>query len=296
MDQTSTYAQAPQLLRKPYTCSATHEEREYFLYLPAGYEADPERQWPVMLFLHGGGERGDGRDDLDWVLHNGPLGEAWIYKHDLPFIIIAPQLPVFDQADQIELRAGKPRPVRLAQGVSPRQVIDRPDFPMLRSASERPPKYGSLDSWGIEGAPGGWQNCEPDLLAMVDATLGAYRADPSRVYLTGLSYGGYGTWYMATAHPQRWAAIVPICGGGNPALAHRLAEVQMPVWIFHGGRDEVVLPKYSYEMANALEEAGHESVRFTVHEDLPHNCWDRVYSGEDIYNWLLQFHLEVLRP
>jgi len=296
MDQTSSYALAPQLLRKSYTCSATHEEREYFLYLPARYDADPDRQWPVMLFLHGGGERGDGRADLDWVLHNGPLGEAWIYKHDLPFIIIAPQLPVFDRADQIEMRAGKPLPMRLAQGVPPRQAIERPDFAMIRGDSGRPPKYGSLDSWGIEGAPGGWQNCDADLLAMVDATLSAYRADPKRVYLTGLSYGGYGTWYMATAHPQRWAAIVPICGGGNPALAHRLAEVQMPVWIFHGGRDEVVLPRYSYEMANALEEAGHESVRLTIHEDLPHNCWDRVYSGEDVYTWLLQYRLDVAHP
>ena len=143
----------------------------------------------------------------------------------------------------------------------------------------------------MEGAPGGWQNCEADLLTMVDATLSEYRADPARVYLTGLSYGGYGTWYMATAHPQRWAAIAPMCGGGNPALAARLADVQMPVWIFHGGRDEVVAPKYSYEMANALEEAGHQSVRLTIHEDLPHNCRDRVYAGEDLYNWLLQFHL-----
>ena len=291
MGQAIRQDSAAQLLRKRYACTAMNDEREYFLYLPAGYEAEPERKWPVMLFLHGGGERGDGRADLDWVLHNGPLGEAWIYRHDLPFIIIAPQLPVFDMDDQIELRAGKPRPVRLAQGVPPRQVIERGDFPMLRGESMRPPQYGSLDSWGIEGAPGGWQNCEADLLTMVDVTLSEYRADPSRVYLTGLSYGGYGTWYMAMAHPQRWAAIAPICGGGNPALAHRLADMQKPVWIFHGGRDEVVLPKYSYEMANALEAAGHESVRLTVHEDLPHNCWERVYSGEDLYNWLLEFHV-----
>ena len=291
MDQTSPHTSEAQLLRKSYRCTALDEEREYFLYLPAGYEADPERLWPVMLFLHGGGERGDGRADLDWVLHNGPLGEAWIYRHDLPFIIIGPQLPVFDKDHQIELRKDAVKPARQLEGVPPRRAVERAGFPMVRGGSPRPPRFGSLDAWGVEGAPGGWQNCEADLLTMVDATLSEYRADPARVYLTGLSYGGYGTWYMATAHPQRWAAIAPMCGGGNPALAARLADVQMPVWIFHGGRDEVVAPKYSYEMANALEEAGHQSVRLTIHEDLPHNCWDRVYAGEDLYNWLLQFHL-----
>ncbi len=299
MDQSRGQVSAPQLLRKPYACAATKEEREYLLYLPTGYESEPERRWPVLLFLHGGGERGDGRDDLDWVLLHGALGEAWVHRHDLPFIIIGPQLPVFGMHNQVALRAQENKPQRLAEGAPrrssvsfpPRPPLESGDFPMVRAESTRPPRFGVNDDWGVKGATGGWQNCEAELLGMVDATLRDYRADASRVYLSGLSYGGYGTWYMGTAHPERWAAIAPICGAGNPALAHRLADVQKPVWIFHGGRDEVVLPKWSYEMANALEAAGHRSVRLTVHEDLPHNCWERVYSGEDLYHWLLEFHL-----
>jgi len=255
---------AAQLLRKPYRSTATNEGREYLLYLPADYETDVDKRWPVILFLHGGGERGNGLGDLDYVLWHGPLAEAWIWNRDLPFIMIGPQLPVFDRAEQLRLREGRPKPQRLPEGSPPRRDEGRLQVtqnPMVRAPDSAPGIFGTTADWGIDGAPGGWQLCEQDLLSMVDATLREYRADPDRVYLTGLSYGGYGTWHLATTRPDRWAAIAPICGGGNPGLAYRLAEVQMPIWIFQGGRDVVVKPAWSYPMANALEKAGHTSVR-----------------------------------
>ncbi len=279
-----------QLLRKSYQSMATNQQREYFLYLPTGYETEREKLWPVILFLHGGGERGDGLEDLDYVLLHGPLGEAWIQRRDLPFIMIGPQLPVFGMHDQARLREGSPKPKRLLSGVPPRLDEERPDQPMTRAPDNTP--SGTTEAWGKEGAINGWQRCEQDLLNMVDATLRDYRADQDRVYLTGLSYGGYGTWYMATSHPDRWAAIAPICGGGNPELAHRLAEVDMPIWIFQGGRDSLVKPQWIYTMANALEKAGHKTVRLTIHEDLGHNAWTRVYEGEDLYNWFLSHRHE----
>lgn len=276
-----------QLLRRPYQSTTTNERREYWLYLPAGYEPDAEALWPLMLFLHGGGERGDGLEDLDYTLKHGPLTEAWIQKRDLPFIIIAPQLPVLGMDHQIRTRQDAPRPARLPSGVPPRADPERPKAPMARAPDLAPGIFGTTADWGKDGAPGGWQLCEQDLLNMVDTTLREQRADPDRVYLTGLSYGGYGTWHMATAHPERWAAIAPICGGGDPAQAHRLAEVQMPIWIFQGGRDVVVKPDWIYPMANTLEQAGHTSVRLTIHEDCGHDAWTRVYAGEDLYQWFL---------
>jgi predicted peptidase len=255
--------------------------------LPWGYETEAKKRWPIIIFLHGGGERGNGLEDLDYVLAHGPMMEAWIQRRDLPFIIIAPQLPIFDMHDQVQMREEKPKPKRLASGVPPRPAKDRPDRPMWRAPDDTPLSYPGVDRWGKEGAKGGWQNCEQDLLDMVDATLHDYRGNPDRVYLTGLSYGGYGTWHMATAHPDRWAAIAPICGDGNPDLVRRLVEVRMPIWIFQGGRDPVVRPQWVYTMARALEQAGHGSVRLTVHEDLGHNVWTRVYAGEDLYNWFL---------
>jgi predicted peptidase len=142
-------------------------------------------------------------------------------------------------------------------------------------------------SWGTLGPPDGWWKCEDDLVAMLDEVLRDFRADPQRVYLTGLSYGGFGTFYMAAAHPDRWAAIAPIVGTGDPAAAPILAERSLPIWMFGGGRDELVRVDWLYEMANALETAGHTSVRFTVHEDATHDAWKRVYAGQDLYSWFL---------
>jgi len=276
-----------QLLRKPYKSSATGKLREYLLYLPAGHKADDEKVWPVMLFLHGGGERGDGVDDLDFVMVHGPLREAWIRHRDLPFIIIGPQLPLFDQEFQTRMRAGVPKPTRRPNGPPPRSEEDRPAERMARAADLTPSIYGAMEQFGERGIPGGWHLCEDDLLAMVDDVLKEYRADPERVYLTGLSYGGYGSFTLAAAYPELWAAVAPICGDANADIAIKLAAAQMPLWIFQGGRDPVVKAHWVYEVASALEEAGHRSVRLTVHEDLGHDVWTRVYAGQDLYDWLL---------
>jgi predicted peptidase len=275
------------LLRRPYESTATGERREYFIYLPAGYRPEGEELWPVMLFLHGGGERGDGLDDLDYALRHGPLHEAWLQHRDLPFIMIGPQLPVFDQDWQVQLRSGVPRPARLASGPAPRAQVTRPDRPMRRAPKSEPAEFGVTEAWGDDGPPGGWQLCQEDLLSMVDTVLAAYNGDPDRVYLTGLSYGGYGSFYLAAVAPERWAAVAPICGDANTDLVVSIAEAQMPIWIFHGGRDVRVKPEWVYDVANALEEAGHRSVRLTIHEDLPHDAWTRVYAGQDLYDWFL---------
>jgi predicted dienelactone hydrolase len=134
----------PSLLRPIYTSTATDQERRYLLYLPSGYSDLTNRAWPVIFFLHGGGERGDGLDDLDHVLAHGPIYEAWIQKRDLPFIIVAPQLPVFDQADQLRMRADRP-PERLGKGVPPRPSL-RPSEPMMRRRDVDPPSRSTADA------------------------------------------------------------------------------------------------------------------------------------------------------
>src|SRR5690606_7914297 len=101
-----------QLLRRSYDSAATDLRREYFVYLPQGYEDSEEQRWPVMLFLHGNGQRGNGLDDLDYVLRHGPLTEAWLQKRPLPFIIISPQLPLFGELEAIEDQKFHPRPAR----------------------------------------------------------------------------------------------------------------------------------------------------------------------------------------
>jgi predicted peptidase len=268
-----------QLLRKRYDSKATGQPREYFLYLPVGYQSETGKKWPVILFLHGGGERGDGLKDLDYTLVHGPLMEAWVQGRDLPFIIINPQMPLFDRPEPQR----QPVPQRSAAGTAPpRPYGNRPSQPMAREAAEQPARNRT------GSPPQGWEMLEDEILAMVDNTVADYRADAARVYLTGLSYGGYGTWFLSTRHPERWAAIAPICGGGDPKLIDRIVSQKLPLWIFHGGRDTTVPVSRSVEMAVALEAAGHPEVRLTVHEDLGHNVWTRVYEGQDLYTWFLK--------
>jgi predicted peptidase len=273
----------PELLRLPYESSATGKGREYLLYLPVGYRDHATQLWPVICFLHGAGERGNGLDDLDYVMRHGPMMEAWIQKRDLPFIIMGPQLPVFDQEGQLRFREGVAKPARLQSGVPEREPESRSDRPMVRIEDNDPQPWGEL------GPPDGWWKCEDDLLAILDEVLRDYRGDPHRVYLTGVSYGGYGTFYMAAAHPDRWAAAAPIVGTGDPDTATVLAERDLPIWMFGGGRDGSVRVGWLYEMAQALEAAGHSSVRFTVHEDTGHDAWKRVYAGQDLYDWFLSY-------
>jgi len=164
----------------------------------------------------------------------------------------------------------------------PRPAGEPQQPPMARKDSGEKPR------WEAEGPPQGWWVYEKDVINMVDQTLKGYRTDPGRVYVTGLSYGGFGTWHFAGAFPDRWAAVAPICGAANPKTIPRIAEARLPIWIITGGRDTTVRPEWVLESAVALEEAGHPDVRFTVHEDRPHDAWTRAYEGWDLYNWFLQ--------
>ncbi len=272
----------PQLLRVPFTSTVTQESHNFFLYLPKDYNVLPDKKWPVMLFLHGNGERGNGQDELDWVMVHGPLMEAWVQKRDLPFIIISPQLPMFG-LDTIHSWIRDRDPVRIPRrqehGVPAREPVD----PVVEEMTGDFP----ADSFPYLTKTDGWELIMDDLLYMVRSTLEDYRGDPDRVYLTGLSYGGFGTWTLAASYPEMWAAILPIAGWGHPDIVGPIARHHIPVWAFAGGRDPVVPVRYFYPAMNRLKAMGHPDVRFTVHEDMGHDVWKRVYAGDDAYHWLL---------
>lgn len=108
--------------------------------------------------------------------------------------------------------------------------------------------------------------------------------DADRVYATGLSLGGAGTWALAAHAPERFAAIAPICGSGDPANAERLKNV--PVWIFHGAMDKVVNPEEAEKMYAALKACGAE-VGLTMYPTAAHNSWTATYDNPQFYEWLL---------
>jgi predicted peptidase len=194
---------------------------EYLLYLPEDY-GKVKKDWPVMLFLHGAGERGS---DINKVKVHGPpkLVEQ---GQDLPFIVVSPQCP-----------EGK---------------------------------------W--------WPQYTEQLMALLDETCDRFDADQQRIYCTGLSMGGYGTWALGCAYPERFTAVVPICGGGSPFIAYHLKTV--PVWAFHGAKDNVVPLNESQQMVDAVKRAGGDA-KLTVYPEANHDSWTETYDNPELYEWLL---------
>lgn len=192
----------------------------YLLHLPDGYD-DTDEPWPLLLFLHGAGERGD---SLALVKQHGPL-KLIAQGERLPFVVVAPQAP----------------------------------------------------------AGGGWDALT--LLALLDDITAAYRVDEDRMYVTGLSMGGFGTWALIGADPDRFAAAVPICGGGEPWRACTIGR--LPVWAFHGAADPVVPLKRSEAMVRALEACGGD-VRLTTYPSVGHDSWTVTYANPELYEWLLR--------
>lgn len=195
----------------------------YLLFLPKGYGvSDKERKWPLMLFLHGAGERGEG--NLELVKVHGPP-KIVQSKPEFPFILVSPQCPEGQRWD-----AGT-------------------------------------------------------LLALLDKVESQLSVDKQRVCVTGLSMGGYGTWTLVAAAPERFAAAVPICGGGNVADAEKLKGV--PFRVYHGDQDRAVPVGRSREMVEALKKAGGR-VEYTEYEGVGHDSWTRTYAADELYDWLLK--------
>lgn len=195
----------------------------YLLYLPKGYDQDLNQRWPLILFLHGLGERGD---DTNLVKKHG-IAKIVEERTDFPFIVVSPQCPG--------------------------------------------------DSW--------WSLEVDALKALLDHVIADYRVDADRVCLTGLSMGGYGTWSLAIAYPELFAAIAPICGGGVSPQVGALKDV--PVWVFHGALDDIVPVSASHKMVDALRTAG-GNVRLTVYPDVGHDSWTMTYDNPVLYEWFLE--------
>lgn len=184
-------------------------------------------------------------DDLDRVKIHGPA-KIVESRPDFPFILVTPQCP--------------PPP-----GIDPKNPmkLKSPDLiPIVRNA------------WKAD-----------ELIQLVDHVMAKLNVDPERVYVTGLSMGGYGTWRLAAAYPDHFAAAVPICGGGNrDKMTTGLLKV--PIWAFHGAKDPIVPLSESRQMVFPLRQAGSE-VRITIYPDAAHNSWEESYNNEEVYDWLL---------
>ena len=171
-----------------------------------------------------------------------------------------------------ETKGGSKDPVEV--GLGPAILAREETFPFLAIIPQSEKRTWQADSADAKRA-----------LAILDKEMKAYKTDPKRVYLTGLSMGGYGTWSLAAAHPDKWAAIAPVCGGGNPDDAAKLKA--MPIWCFHGDADRAVPVGKSRAMIEAIKAAGGEP-KYTEYPGVPHNSWDKAYGTDALYSWLLE--------
>jgi len=231
-DPGSTHVQIAKQFQFSKTVTA---QLNYLLFLPKGYEANGKKHWPLLLFLHGAGERGT---NVWKVATHGPP-KLVAERSDFPFIVVSPQCP----EEQI---------------------------------------------WSNEA-----------LLGLLDDVISNYAVDRSRIYLTGLSMGGYGTWSLGLAHPQRFAAIVPICGGGEmitvllSSRERTQAFKTLGIWAFHGGKDPVVPLEESKRMIEAVKKAGVADAKLTVYPEAGHDSWTETYNNPELYDWLLKHRREA---
>lgn len=276
----------PELKRISYISELDSLERDFFLYLPKGYYNDTSKQWPIVMHLHGNGERGNGKEDLKWVTKHGPLMEAWVQKRDFPFILIVPQLHMLGMdtiKSYIANRDATTIPKRITDGIPGR-------IPIGNTSSFQKPEASPLP-YPKEGNIRGWYLVENDLLKLLSLIQHDYRGDKKRSYLTGLSYGGFGTWYMAGSNPKTFAAIVPVCGWGHPDIMKAIAAQKIPTWCFAGEKDDIIQLQHFYPGFKKLDALNFKNYKFTIVPNVGHDVWKPVYQGEKVYDWLLKHAL-----
>lgn len=199
------------------------DQRGAMIYVPANY--DPSQTWPLVVFLHGAGERGD------------------------------------DGVDQTTV------------GIGPAIQKNPERFPCLVLM----PQCASGDRWTSDTAMGHIDNA-------IAQALDAYTIDESRISLTGLSLGGYGSFAYGAENADRLSAIMPVCGSGETSKAAKLATT--PMRVFHGADDSVVPPQGSRDMVAAIRAAGGD-IQYTEYPNTGHNSWDQAYGDPEAIAWLL---------
>jgi predicted peptidase len=209
----------------------------YRLLVPDDY--DPKKSYPLVIFLHGAGERGTNNEAQ--LVHGVSAFARETGRKSHPCFLIAPQCP-----------PGK-RWVEVDWSAKAHKMPAEPSEPMAL------------------------------LLELLPQLQKRYSIDPKRIYVTGLSMGGFGTWDLLARRPSAFAAAIPICGGGDESTAARIKDV--PVWVFHGDRDGAVKVERSRNMVAALRKAGGKP-KYTEYKGVGHDSWTRTYNDPEVLKWL----------
>jgi predicted peptidase len=219
--------------------NAAEQKLNYQILTPKGYDATGTEKYPLVLFLHGAGERGD--DNVAQLKHCTKKFLEPENRDKYPCFVMVPQCPTDKKWVEVDWSA------------------DKHDQP------EKPDETMQL------------------VLDTLASLQNEFRVDDRRLYVSGLSMGGYGTWDLAARYPDRIAAAAPICGGGDEKMAARLSK--LPLWVFHGDQDTAVKPERSRNMIAAIEKAGGKP-KYTEFKGVGHNSWDPAYADPALLAWM----------
>ena len=216
----------------------------YRLLKPKNFEAG--KKYPLMLFLHGAGERGS--DNEKQLVHGGNLFLNAIESDQYPSLMIFPQCPTDDYWANADIKRSEGKiDIKFKNGGEPTKALEA-------------------------------------VLALLDSMVQLPFIDKNRIYVGGLSMGGMGTFELCYRRPDLFAAAFPICGGGHPEMVKLYAN-KFPLWIFHGEEDNVVSAEFSKEMVKALEAEGAKP-RFSLYPGVNHNSWDNAFAEPDFLQWI----------
>jgi predicted peptidase len=213
----------------------------YRLLFPKNYDPKTNyfKKYPLVLFLHGAGERGD---SALTVKHIGAWALQEKNRKNYECFVLVPQCEKNNKWVEVDWAAD----------------------------SHNQPKEMSK-----------YMNLTVQLLEELQTEL---PIDSTKIYLTGLSMGGYGTWDLAARFPQKFAAIVPICGGADEKTVDSLKNI--PIWVFHGALDQTVRPQRSRRMVEVLKKTGNKDLHYTEYEKVKHGSWKPAYEDETMWKWL----------
>jgi predicted peptidase len=200
---------------------------------------DPDKKYPLVVFLHGAGERGN--DNEAQVVHGVPQFASRENREKYPCFLIAPQCPPAAKWAEVDWSANS--------HTIPKEVSEPGRLTLL----------------------------------LIETLLKEQPIDPKRIYITGLSMGGYGTWDLIARRPDLFAAAAPVCGGADEATAEKIKQI--PLWVFHGGKDGAVKPQRSRNMITALEKVGAKP-KYTEYPEVGHDSWNPAYKDPEFYKWL----------
>ncbi|WP_411846110.1 prolyl oligopeptidase family serine peptidase [Roseibacillus persicicus] len=231
----------PLLAESPEWKHQTFQHEETALPYASLRQGPADQKLPLVLFLHGAGERGT--DNQAQLKHGMQELLAWSQKADQPCHILAPQCPNGIWWAQVENYR------------SPEELKFNESQPMLDA-----------------------------LLALIEATAKEHQIDTKRIYLTGLSMGGYGTFALLAKSPDTWAAALPICGGGEAATVERFQDV--PIHIVHGEDDSVVPVALSRHLYQALQKVKAPEAHYTEHLLTDHDSWTMTYRNPQFWEWM----------